>query len=339
MLVCVSCQRAKQSDDASTIDPTLQIKVDSILLNKLIEIDGLSGQVIIMEVQSGQIKALVGLKKKDDANYQECENFAHRQESGLMHPISLLAALETGKVQAEQGFDTGDGILVVNEDTIRDHNWKRGGYQYLSNKEGIMVGSNIMSALQAQQAFGDNPQGYFAQLDKMSYGKPDKIEGIEDLYPASFVISKGSTAASLAWTCIGYNQLISPIQTLTFYNAIANGGVMVKPQLYKGSVTVINPQIASKANLDFIKGALTETVSKGLGKPAASNKVLVAGKAGNIQTDSDRYIVSFCGYFPANDPQYSMIVVIDKEGLPVSGGVIAGDVFGQVVEEMILYVE
>lgn len=195
-----------------------------------------------------------------------------------------------------------------------------------------MVSSNIMTVLQTQQAYGDNPQGYFTQLDKMSYGKPAMIEGIEDISPASFIIPKGSTTASLEWTCIGYNQLISPIQTLTFYNAIANMGVMVKPQLYKDSVTVINPQIASKANLDFIREALTETVSKGLGKPASSSKVQVVGKPGNIQTDTDRYVVSFCGYFPADNPQYCMIVVIDKEGLPASGGLMAGDVFGQIAE-------
>ncbi len=330
LIIIVFLFSSCETENKSTLDDTLQVKVISILENKLSEINVLSVQVIIMEVQSGQIKALVGLEKKDSANYQECNNVAYRQASGLIQPISILAALESGKVSSEDKFDTGESILILNGDTIKDHNWRRGGYQLLTNTEGIMVGSNIATVKAMEKAFGDNPKHYFEMLDKMSYGKPDNLVGIENLQP----IEKDTT--SLVWYSIGYNQLISPIQTLTFYNAIANNGIMVEPQLYKSSVHLINPQIANKSNIDFIKQALIETVSKGLGKPAASDKVPVAGKGGTVYLENengmDKYAVEFCGYFPADNPEYSIIISMDKVGLPASGGLMAGDVFKSVLD-------
>ena len=107
---------------------------------------------------------------------------------------------------------------------------------------------------------------------------------------------------------------------------------MVQPQLYKDSTTVINPQIASQANIDSLKQALEYVVTDGLGQPAKSDKVQIAGETGIIQLEDGSYIVEFCGYFPTNVPQYSIIVSIHKEGLPASGGLMAGDVFRQITE-------
>ena len=121
---------------------------------------------------------------------------------------------------------------------------------------------------------------------------------------------------------------------LTFYNAIANSGKMVQPQLYKDSTTVINPQIASQANIDSLKQALKYVVTDGLGQPAKPNKIQVAGETGTIQLEDGSYIVEFCGYFPVDAPQYSIIVSIHKDGLPASGGLMAGDVFRQIVDYM-----
>ena len=342
MIVCIilcSCKSKEHKNEqlSTTIDSTLQVKATSILENKLTELNALSGQAIIMEVQIGHIKAMVGLERKDSVDYQPCENFSQTHESVLIQPISILAALETGKVKLADTVDVGDGIYICKRDTIKDHNWHRGGYGEISIKQGLASSSNIAVYKTMEKAFGNNAQAYFNLMDKMSYGKPDSIAGISNLKPAYFVTPKDSgwSNTAFAWFCIGYNQTITPIQTLTFYNAIANSGKMVQPQLYKDSTTVINPQIASQANIDSLKQTLEYVVTDGLGQPTKSDKVQVAGKTGTVQLEDGSYIVEFCGYFPANAPQYSIIVSIHKEGLPASGGLMAGDVFRQIVNHMI----
>ena len=313
----LSCQPKQRTEIISTIDSTLQVNATSILEEKLSEINAQSGQVIVMEVQSGQIKALVGLTKKDSTNYQSCENFSVWQSTGLMHPISLLVALETGKVKLSDKVDTGNGIYQVQGRELKDHNWHRGGYGELTVQEGLAVGSNIATYKTMEKAFGDNPQTFFDLLANMSYGKPDSINGIASLQPYKI------TEKNITWNCIGYEQLISPIQVLTFYNAIANNGKMIQPQLYKDSVVVINPQIASRASIDSLKKALVFNVTDGLGQPAKSDMITVAGQQGTIVVSTDNgntvYSVEFCGYFPANNPKYSIIVSINKTGLPASG--------------------
>ena len=342
LLVIISSCQSKQQEDkqVSTIDSTLQVKATSILENKLTELNALSGQAIIMETQTGHIKAMVGVERKDSADYQPCENFSQAHESALMHLISILAALETGKVKLADTVDVGDGIYICKEDTIKDHNWHRGGYGEISIKQGLASSSNIAVYKTMEKAFGNNAQAYFNLLNNMSYGRPDSIAGIANLKPAYFITSKDSgwSDTTFAWFCIGYNQTITPIQTLTLYNAIANSGKMVQPQLYKDGTIVINPQIASRASIDSLKLALAYNVTDGLGQPAKSDKTTVAGKQGTIIVSTDdgntMYAVEFCGYFPANAPQYSIIVSIHKDGLPASGGLMAGDVFRQIVDYM-----
>ena len=335
-----SCQSKQETIELmSTIDSTLQVKVTSILENKLSELNALSGQTIIMEVQTGHIKAMVGLESTDSANYQPCENFSQAYESALIHPISILAALETGKVKLADTVDVGNGSYSIQDRELKDHNWHRGGYGEISIKQGLASSSNIAVYKTMEKAFGNNAQAYFNLLNNMSYGKPDSIAGIANLKPAYFVTPKdsgwGDTA--FAWFCIGYNQTITPIQTLTFYNAIANSGKMVQPQLYKDSTTVINPQIVSQANIDSLKQALEYVVTDGLGQPTKSDKIQIAGETGTVQLENGNYIVEFCGYFPANAPQYSIIVSIHKDGLPASGGLMAGDVFKQITEYIFIY--
>ena len=320
----------------SNLDNALQVKATSILENKLIELNALSGQAIIMEIQTGHIKAMVGLDRKDSADYQPCKNFSQAHESALIQPISILAALESGKVTLSDKVDVGNGIYSIQDRELKDHNWHRGGYGEISIKQGLASSSNIAVYKTMEKAFGNDAQAYFNLLNNMSYGKPDSIAGIANLKPAYFVTPKDSgwSDTAFAWFCIGYNQTITPVQTLTFYNAIANSGKMVQPQLYKDSTTVINPQIASQANIDSLKQALEYVVTDGLGQPAKSNKTQVAGETGTVQLEDGSYIVEFCGYFPTDAPQYSIIVSIHKEGLPASGGLMAGDVFRQIVDYM-----
>ena len=333
-LLNASCQHKQQVAPISTIDSTLQTNATAILESKLSEINAQSGQVIVMEVQSGQIKALVGLTRKDSVNYQPCENFSVWQSTGLMHPISLLTALETGKVKLSDKVDTGNGIYQVHGRELKDHNWHRGGYGELTVQEGLAASSNIVTYKAIEKAFGDNPQTFFDLLANMSYGKPDSINGIVSLQPYKI------TEKNITWNCIGYEQLISPIQVLTFYNAIANNGKMIQPQLYKDSVVVINPQIASRASIDSLKKALVFNITDGLGQPAKSDKVVVVGMQGtsSLSTNEDStknmYAVEFCGYFPTDNPKYSIIVSINKTGLPASGGLMAGDAFRQFVDKI-----
>ena len=293
-----SCTNKENRTRDNAIDSTLQTNATAILGSKLSEINAQSGQVIVMEVQTGQIKALVGLTRKDSANYQSCENFSVWQSTGLMHPISLLAALETGKVKLSDKVDTGNGIYQIHGRELKDHNWHRGGYGELTIQEGLAASSNIATYKTMEKAFGDNPQTFFDLLANMSYGKPDS------------------------------------------YNAIANDGKMIQPQLYKDSVVVINPQIASRVSIDSLKKALVFNITDGLGQPAKSDKVLVAGMQGtsslstNEDSTKDMYAVEFCGYFPTDNPKYSIIVSINKTGLPASGGLMAGDAFREFVDKI-----
>ena len=315
----------KNKQLSSYIDSTLQVKATSILENKLSELNALSGQIIIMEVQTGYIKTMVGLERKDSTDYQPCENFSQAHESALMHPISILAALETGKVKLSDMVDVGNGSYSIQDRELKDHNWHRGGYGKISIKQGLASSSNIAVYKTMEKAFGDDAQAYFNLLNKVNYGKPDSIAGIANLKPAYFVTPKDSgwSDTAFAWFCIGYNQTITPIQMLTFYNAIANSGKMV--------------QIANQTNIDGLKQALEYAVTDGLGQPAKSDKVQIAGETGTVQLEDGSYIVEFCGYFPTNVPQYSIIVSIHKERLPASSGLMAGDVFRQITEYISTY--
>ena len=276
-----SCQFHSHEDkQVNTIDSTLQVKATSILENKLTELNALSGQAIIMEVQTGHIKAMVGLERKDSADYQPCENFSQAHESALIQPISILAALETGKIKLTDTVDVGDGIYICKGDTIKDHNWHRGGYGKITIKQGLASSSEIAVYKIMEMAFNGYTQAYYDQLKE-----------------------------------IGIGSLNTPLQMLTAYNSIANNE-------------------NNQANIDSLKQALEYVVTDGLGQPTKSNKVQVAGKTGTAQLEDGSYIVEFCGYFPANATQYSIIVSIHKEELPASGGLMAGDVFRQIVDYM-----
>ena len=332
-----------------TIVPELQEAVDSFLLEEMVQIGATQGQTIVMDVQTGEILAMVGLEKNFEKKYQPCKNFAYQQEIGsMMMTASLLAALETGKVKLSDDVDSEEGIHVFNDDIIiRDHNWHRGGYGLITVSKAFMVSSNIGISKVVDKAFGKNQQQFFDLLDKMSYGQPDSIEGIVGLKPTTYTSPKDSNwvNSNLWWSAIGYDRKIAPIQMLTFYNAIANGGRMVKPTLKTGVVEIINPQIASKAGIDSMKVALERVVSQGLGKRAGTKMLLVAGKTGTAEVEEyyygensvSEYQLAFCGYFPADKPKYSMIVSINKIGLPASGGLMAGQVFHNIVEWMAVH--
>lgn len=332
-----------------TIVLDLQETVDSLLNDKLTEISGLQGQVIIMEVQTGEILAMVGLERNFEGKFQPCKNFAYQQDLGsFTKTASLLAALETGKIKLSDEVDVGDGVLPVDDNSVmKDHNWHRGGYGKLTYEQALGQSSNIGIGKAVNKAFGESQQQFFDALEKMNFGQPDSIEGIEGLIATSYRSPKDSDwlSSEIWWNAIGYGRKIAPIQMLTFYNAIANDGRMVKPTLKTGEIEIINPQIASKAGIDSIQLALEHVVSEGLGKRAGTPYLSVAGKTATSQVDwfedgentVSEYQVGFCGYFPANKPKYSMIVSMNKLGVPASGGGQAGPLFRDIVEWMITH--
>ena len=248
MATMIACTPTKQS----TIDTTLQSKVDSILQNKMSEINAISGQAIVLDIQKDEVKAMVGNGQK--------------QSSSLMRPISLHKALETGKVHLSDTVDTEEGIAIINGDTIKDHNWHRGGYGKITLKQGLACNSSIAVAKATQMA------------------------GVEAV-----------------------DSLVTPLEMLKLFNGIIKN--------------------------DSLRSALRYYITDGLGKQASSEKTEVAGFSGR-STISDKnpeqieYAVEFIGYFPANAPKYSIIVSMNKVGLPASGGLMAGSVFKDIVDCM-----
>ena len=332
-----------------TIVPELQHTVDSLLRDELEMIDGLQGQAIVMEVQTGEVLALSGLERNFDKKYQPCKNFFYQQELGsLMMTPSLLALLEVG-VDTGYVVHTGEGIMNVDDVRVmRDHNWHRGGYGDINLSRALEVSSNIGISHAVAKTFRNSQQQFFDLLDRMSFGQPENIDGIEGLTANRYTSPKDSDWLNrrIWWSAIGYERLIAPIQMLTFYNAIANNGRMVKPMLKTGEIEIINPQIASKANIEKMQVVLEHVVSQGLGRKAGTPILKVAGKTGTSQvgeydfgkeTYVDEYQLAFCGYFPADEPKYSIIVSMNKLGLPASGGGMAGVVFHNIVEWMITH--
>ena len=335
------------SQEGSTISPALQYAADSLLNDKLTEIDGLQGQVIIMNVRTGEILAMAGRERNFEGKFQPCQNFAYRQELGaLTMTVSLLVGLESGKAHLSDVVDTGNGVWQIDDDRImKDHNWRRGGYGEVTLDRALEVSSNIGISKTIWSLFKGHEQDYFNKLDSMSFGQPNTIEGIEGLRPSVYSSPQDSDWVNkdILWSAIGYNQKIAPIQMLTFYNAIANNGKMVKPTLMPGTTEVINEQIARSENVTLMQQSLEHVVSQGVGRNAGSNRIKVAGRTGTTQVNEyyegdntvSEYQLAFCGFFPADKPQYSMIVSLNKLGLPASSVIMAGNAFHNIVEWMI----
>ena len=335
-----------------TIVPELQATVDSILDANMTEIGNcLQGQAIVMDVETGEILAMSGLERNFEGKFQPCQNFAYQQELGsLMKTASLLTLFERG-IDSTYVVHTGVGVWGLDDNwVLKDHNWRRGGYGDMNLARALEVSSNIGIGIPVWESFKGHEQDFFDDLNKMSFGQPDFINGIEGLKPTTYDSPKDSDWVNkfIIWSAIGYNRKIAPIQMLTFYNAIANDGKMVKPTLKTGEIEILNPQIASKDNIKKIQVILEHVVSQGLGMKAGTPILRVAGKTGTSQvneydyynevgTPLVEYQLAFCGYFPADAPKYSMIVSINKLGLPASGGGMAGVVFHDIMNWIITH--
>ncbi len=308
-----------------TVNNDLQNCVHSVLEENIRKTDAINGQVIIMDCKFGEIKAMVNLVNDKSGVKPTISQLS--QPTGLMRSISLLAALEQGKVNLNDSVDCKKGMIDINGYSLRDHNWRRGGYGKLTIKDGLLYSSAIATYLMCKQSFGKDYQRYFDIISKMGYGLPDKV---------SAVLPIPTDDISFAKFINGDNQQISSLQLLTFYNAIANNGKMVKPTFTKGDTIILKEQIASKENIVALKQLLALKVKDGLALKAYSNKVSIAGEQGKTiisgKGDNAIYCLQFCGYYPSENPQYSIIVSLNKKGLPASGAM-AGEVAKQIVED------
>lgn len=345
-------------DIITTIDVGMQDICEKALVDKLKEINATVGVAVLMEVATGEVKAIVNMTKGADEEYHEIRNNAI---SDMMEPgstfktASIMVALEDGKITPDDGVDTGNGIMKMHGRDMKDHNWYRGGYQYLTVPQILMVSSNIGVSYLIDKHYSSNPQKFVDGLKRMSIDQPLNLqisgEGKPNIRgPKQRYFSK----TTLPWMSIGYETQVPPLNILTFYNAIANNGVMVRPKFVRSAMKdgevvqeyptdVINPKICSDRTLTQIREILRKVVADGLAKPAGSKQFSVAGKTGTAQISQGaagyksgrvNYLVSFCGYFPAEAPQYSCIISIQKPGLPASGGLMAGSVFGKIAERV-----
>ena len=346
-------------DIITTIDVGMQDIAEKALVDKLKEINGNVGVAILMEVKTGNIKAIVNMTKCNDGIYREIRNNA---VSDMMEPgstfktASIMVALEDGKITPDQIVDTGHGVYMMHGRPMRDHNWHRGGYGKIDITKVLMVSSNIGVSRVVDENYHNQPEKFVEGLYKLGIASPLNLDipGAA-LKPNIRKPNKDNwSKTALAWMSIGYETQVPPINTLTFYNAIANNGVMVKPKFVESIVKngevieeipteVINPAIASPKTIEQIQTILEKVVSVGLGKPAGSKQFHVSGKTGTAQVSQGRggyksgmmhYLVSFCGYFPSEAPKYSCIVAIQKSGLPASGGLMAGSVFSEIAERV-----
>ena len=324
--VLVNASKAQQVTHIVHANEYLQRQVNSILSHNIKGLNAINGQVIIMDCKSGEIKAMVNLMNTKSGIKPAIRQLS--EPTALMRTVSLLAALEQGKVKPNDCIDTKEGMIDISGYLLEDYNWRRGGNGKTSVQQGFLLSSNIATYLAVKQAFGKDYAQFHKIITDMGYGLPqDSIKAALPIPNDNITLAKFAT---------GKNQQISPLQILTFYNAIANNGKMVKPTFHKRDTTIIKEQLASKENIAIIQQLLVQKVKDGLAHQAYSNKVSIAGEQGAVAAKDDRdntvYCLQFCGYYPADNPQYSIIVSLNKKGLPASGGM-AGEIAKQIVNK------
>ena len=346
------------ADIISTIDVDMQDICEKALVDKLQELNAMVGVAVLMEVKTGEVKAIVNMTRGNDGKYYEMRNNAI---SDMMEPgstfktASIMVALEDGMIEPDTQVDTGNGVKMMHGRPMKDHNWNRVGYGVIDVTRILEVSSNVGVSAIIDEHYYNNPQKFVDGLKRLGITEPLHLqiagEGKPNIRgPKERYFSK----TTLPWMSIGYETQVPPLNILTFDNAIANDGVMVRPKFVKAAVKdgqiiqeypteVIREKIASESTLQKIRVILEKVVSQGLAKPAGSKQFAVAGKTGTAQISQGaagytsggrKYLVSFCGYFPADAPKYSLIVSIQKPGLPASGGQMAGSVFSKIAERV-----
>ena len=350
------------ADIVTTIDVGMQDLAERAMIEELKEINGEMGVAILMEVKTGDIKAIVNMTRGADGEYRETVNNAisYRCEPGsVFKTASFLVALDDGVVDTSFVIHTGSGVMNMHGRDMKDHNWRRGGYQDINVARALEVSSNIGVSYVIDKFYGSNPKKYVEGLYRVGIHEDLKIPLVGYHTPMIIMPDTKTTdrakywsKTTLPWMSIGYETQIAPINTVTFYNAIANNGKMMQPRFVKQIVkngevlrefepVVLKERIAKPQAIKTMQTILEHVVSQGLGRRAGSKSFKVAGKTGTAQvadqyggyhSGTTRYWLSFAGYFPADDPRYTCIVCLKKTGLPASGGGMSGLVFHHISE-------
>ena len=355
-------------DLVSTIDVSMQDICESALREKLHELDASMGVVVLMEVKTGDVKAIVNLMRYDDGEYYEARNYAL---AALMEPgstfktASILVALDDGYIKPTDYVETGGGICNMYGASMKDHNWHRGGYGTIDVPHVLMFSSNVGVSKLIDKYYHNQPEKFVEGLRRVGIGTPlglpfdgaanPNIRTPHKDHTGGYRMSDNWSATALAWMSIGYETQIPPISTVSFYNAIANNGKLVRPRFVKGiskngemveefPVEVIRPHICGQQALDDIRTILYRVVNdkEGLGKRAGNPYFHVSGKTGTAQVATgggykaghNEHLVSFCGYYPSEDPKYTCIVAIRHAYYVASGGGQAGPVFSKIAQRI-----
>lgn len=350
------------ADIVTTIDVGMQDLAERSVIDELKLINGNVGVAIVMEVATGDIKAIVNMEKCVDGEYREIHNHA---VSDLLEPgsvfktASIMTALDDGVVDTNYQVNTGSGVWPMYGREMKDHNWRRGGYGVLTLPQTLMVSSNIGVSRIIDDHYRNDPEKFIRGIYRTGLADNLRIPLVGASSARIRMPKKNERGewvnwshTALPWMSIGYETQVPPISTLTFYNAIANNGKMMRPRFVKEVVKngevimefppeVMRAHICKEKTLREIQTILDHVVSQGLGKKAGSPSFRVAGKTGTAQMSKGaqgyknggtNYLLSFAGYFPDDAPRYSCIVCIQKSGLPASGGGMSGVVFHNIAE-------
>jgi cell division protein FtsI (penicillin-binding protein 3) len=309
-----------------------------------------------MEVKTGEIKAIVNLTDTFGA-YREYYNYAvgHSSEPGSTFKLpALLAAIEERAVDINDTVHTGDGVFEYYDLTIRDDNYLKGGHGVLTVRQVFELSSNVGMAKIITNAYKKHPYRFVDRLYGMSLNQPLQVEIKGEGNPViRYPGDKLWSGVTLATMSYGYEVKQTPLQILAFYNAIANNGKMVKPRFAKeirnhGKVErvfvteVINPSVCSKSSLKKVRQLLEGVVENGTATNLKNSHFKIAGKTGTTQIYQQKtgyskksYQASFVGYFPANEPKYSCIVVIySPRNYVYHGASVAGPVFLEIANKV-----
>ena len=344
-------------DIHTTIDTQIQDMVHHELLYQLEKYEADHGTMILMETNSGNIKAISNLGRTSKGKYYEKINYGiwESQEPGSTFKLmSLIAALEDGMISPTDSVDTGNGVLKIYNKEVKDSN--RRGYGIIPISKAFEVSSNTGIVKMIYDNYKDNPERFVDRLINMKIDQKINIdikgEGKPKIPHPS---DKDWNGLSLPWMAFGYGVSMTPLQTLTFYNAVANNGEMVKPSfiksigsfgedpIYEIDKEIIMPSICSDETLKSVQIMLKNVVEKpwGTANNIYDKNIKIAGKTGTSQTGyasgEIEYVSSFVGYFPADNPKYSAIVVINKpdKSKGFYGNSVAAPVFKKVAQKII----
>ncbi|GHT74653.1 penicillin-binding protein [Bacteroidia bacterium] len=344
-------------DVVSTIDINIQDITEKALLNKLKALDAESGTAVVMDVATGEVRAITNLGRVHEGVWGETKNYAVSDMSApgsTFKVVSMMVMLDSNLITPDDSVNVGNGVYQLpGNKKIKDHNANRGGYGQITASKSIRYSSNIGVGKLVTKVYGHNPSDYIDAIYRIGFQKDMHLE--IPGYAVSYIPHPKDTKRYWSGTDLftmsyGYVTQIPPIYTLSFFNAIANDGKLMKPlfvkeiqeqgkTIEKKKTEVINKHVCSSSTLKEIRQMLDDVVntSDGTGKPARSEKVRIAGKTGTaqLQDGGGGHQVSFCGYFPSDDPIYSCIVVIRKpRNGNASGGLMCGTVFKEIAEEV-----